>query len=117
LLENQRAALETIRANLIATKLELGAHLLQSDAFAHLKGKPDRRFDYVFIAPPQYKEMWKKALLALDAQPEWLVDDAWIIVQIDPKEYEKLTLQNLTEFDERKYGNTLLVFYERNEET
>ncbi len=114
--DNQRAALETISANLASTKLGKAAHIQQGDAFAHLAQRPDREFDYVFIAPPQYKELWKRALLAVDNQPGWLVEDAWVIVQIDPKEYEKLELKNLDEFDERKYGNTLLVFYERKEE-
>jgi len=37
-------------------------------------------------------------------------------VQIHPKEFwghEEMELKNLIKFDERKYGNTLLVFYER----
>lgn len=114
--DNQRAAVETVHSNLTATKLGSKAHILQSDAFAHLGSRPDRKFDYVFIAPPQYKELWKRGLLAVDNQPDWLVDDAWVIVQIDPKEYEQMELKNLDEFDERKYGNTLLVFYERKEE-
>lgn len=112
-IDNQRAAVETISANLATTKLGQGAQILQSDSFTHLAGRPDRSFDYIFIAPPQHHDLWKKALAAIDAQPEWLVDDGWAIVQIDPTEYEKLDLLNLEEFDQRKYGNVLLVFYER----
>ena len=112
-LDNQRVAVETINANLVTTKLGKGAQLLQGDAFAQLASLPDRAFDYIFIAPPQYHVLWKRALTALDAQPDWLVDDGWAIVQIDPTEYEKLDLKNLDEFDQRKYGNVLLVFYER----
>ncbi|MEX2162399.1 MAG: 16S rRNA (guanine(966)-N(2))-methyltransferase RsmD [Anaerolineales bacterium] len=112
-IDNQRVAVETISANLAVTKLGEGAHVLQTDAFAHLAGKPDRTFDYVFIAPPQYHGLWKQALLALDANPGWLVADAWVIVQLDPSEYEQLVLANLDEFDQRKYGKVLLVFFER----
>lgn len=114
-IDNARAAVETIRANTAAAKLDKQAHVLQSDSFAHLRGPTDREFDYVFIAPPQFKELWKPALLAVDAAPGWLVEDAWVIVQIDPKEYETVELANLEEFDQRKYGNVLLVFYERKE--
>lgn len=117
MIDNQRVAVETISANLATTKLGEGAHVVQGDAFAHLAGKPDRPFDYIFIAPPQYHDLWKKALAAIDAKPDWLVDDGWAIVQIAPSEYEKLELQNLDEFDQRKYGNVLLVFYERREKT
>jgi len=112
-IDNKRVAVETISANLAATKLGQGAHVVQGDAFAQLAGPSDKSFDYVFIAPPQYKQLWSHALLALDNNPGWLVDDGWAIVQIDPKEYEQLALQNLEEFDQRKYGNTMLVFYER----
>jgi len=67
--------------------------------------------NYVYIAPPQYKEMWSKVLQTLDANPGWLSEDAWVIAQIHPREYTALELQNLEEFDQRKYGSTLLVFY------
>lgn len=113
LLDNQRAAIETINANLTTTKLGKGAQVLQGDSFAHLARRPDRAFDFIFIAPPQFHDLWKRALTAVNAQPGWLVEDGWVIVQIDPTEYEKLELTDLDEFDQRKYGNVLLVFYER----
>jgi 16S rRNA (guanine(966)-N(2))-methyltransferase RsmD len=113
LIDNTRAAVETIYSNLTAARLAARGQVLLGDAFAHLAAPPDRSFDYVFIAPPQYKGLWKRALLALDAAPGWLVDDGWAIVQIDPTEYEAVELQNLAEFDQRKYGNVLLVFFER----
>ncbi len=82
------------------------------DAFVALRGEIDRKFDYVYIAPPQYKGMWKRALELLDTLPDWMVEDAWVIVQIHPIEFEPVTLQNLVEFDQRRYGSTLLIFYE-----
>lgn len=112
-LDKARPAVETIYSNLTAARLADRGHVLQADAFAHLAAPPDRSFDYVFIAPPQFHGLWKRALLALDSAPGWLVDDGWVIVQIDPTEYETLDLQNLTEFDQRKYGSVLLVFYEK----
>ena len=57
--------------------------------------------------------MWIKALELLDENIEWLSDDGWVIVQIAPKEYKELLLENLEEFEQRKYGTTLLVFFER----
>ncbi|HCK66975.1 MAG TPA: 16S rRNA (guanine(966)-N(2))-methyltransferase RsmD, partial [Anaerolineae bacterium] len=35
------------------------------------------------------------------------------IVQIDPTEYQEVPLQNLVEAEQRKYGSTLLIFYDR----
>jgi len=59
--------------------------------------------------------LWSKALLALDVNLGWLSEGAWVIVQIHPREYEKLDLKNISEFEERKYGSTLLIFYEKKE--
>jgi len=57
--------------------------------------------------------MWAKALELIDDNLGWLADDGWVIAQIDPKEYQALQLENLEELEQRRYGTTLLVFYER----
>ncbi len=111
--ELNRLPLETIKANLEITGFSTQAEIRRGDAFAMLASPPDRQFDYVYIAPPQYQEMWSKALLALDANPGWLSEGAWVIVQIHPREEHTIDLQNLERFEERKYGNTLLIFYEK----
>jgi len=111
-----RAAVSTIRANLEKTRLNSQAEVLQVDAFALLKRKADMQFDYIYIAPPQYKGMWERAMQELDENPGWIKNDTWVIVQIDPIEYKELALKHLVEFEQRKYGNTLLVFYETPEE-
>ena len=113
----QRQAIETIRSNVEATSFQNHAEILRLDAFHALEKVPDRRFDYVYIAPPQYKGLWKKALLAVDRSPGWLVDDAWVIVQIHPVEYEQVQLEHLKELEQRKYGSTLFIFYERSSES
>jgi 16S rRNA (guanine966-N2)-methyltransferase len=112
--ELNRAPIETIRANLEATGFSAQAEIRRGDAFSMLEAAPTRLFDYVYIAPPQYKEMAWKALQLLDGNPGWLNDEgAWVIVQIHPREYRKLELQALKEFEQRKYGSTMLVFYEK----
>jgi 16S rRNA (guanine(966)-N(2))-methyltransferase RsmD len=107
-----RAAVTTIKTNLERTKLNDNAEVLQADAFAMLKRRPDRSFDYIYIAPPQYKKLWQRVLFTLDENPGWLKEDGWVIVQIDPVEYEPQTLASIEEFEQRKYGSTLLVFFE-----
>jgi 16S rRNA G966 N2-methylase RsmD len=111
LVDLHRQAIKTIQRNLEETKLKNGAEVIQRDAFKLLGQESDRQFDYVYIAPPQYKEMWKKALCQVDACPEWLSEDAWVIVQIHPVEFVPVELENLLEFDQRRYGSTILIFY------
>jgi 16S rRNA G966 N2-methylase RsmD len=57
--------------------------------------------------------MWEKALELVDDNSAWLSDESWVIVQIDPREYKEILLHNLELLEQRKYGTTMLVFYER----
>ncbi|MFH1186022.1 MAG: 16S rRNA (guanine(966)-N(2))-methyltransferase RsmD [Chloroflexota bacterium] len=106
-----RAPLETIKGNLERTRLSARAEVRRADAFAMLAAAPDRPFDYIYVAPPQYKQLWQRALHALDANTGWMDVNGWVVVQLDPKEYDPRPLINLQEFDSRKYGTTLLVFF------
>jgi len=114
-------AIATIKKNLEATDFTSSASVLQMSALDFLKtfGGP---FELIYIAPPQYKGIWVKAMRLLDARPELLrvpspdgddnASSGIAIVQIDPREYECLELGNLCEVRQKRYGNTLLVFFE-----
>jgi len=111
--DNSRLAIKTIHENLAHTGLADGARVVRADAFEYLDRGPSRRFDVVFIAPPQYRGLWQTTLTKLDQNPDWLNPDGLVVVQIDPKEVETLSLNVLESFDERTYGRTLLWFFER----
>jgi 16S rRNA (guanine966-N2)-methyltransferase len=112
LVDNERRAITTVRANLESTGLGGKADVVQGDAFALLAGKPRRKFDYVYVAPPQYHELWSRAVMMLDRHSAWLNPDAWVIAQVHPKEHQELGMTRLRVADQRKYGSALLVFYE-----
>ena len=48
----------------------------------------------------------------LDQQPAFLSSEGQIIVQINPVEWEERRFNVYSEFDRRKYGDTLLIFFE-----
>jgi 16S rRNA G966 N2-methylase RsmD len=108
--EIARPALRTIQENLEHTRLEEGAHVVRADVFDFLRRDPDP-FEFIYVAPPQYKGLWVKTLRLLDEASDWLADDGWVIVQIDPLEYEEQALKHLTLFDQRSYGGVMLCFY------
>jgi 16S rRNA (guanine(966)-N(2))-methyltransferase RsmD len=110
--DRHHLAVRTIRENLEITGFGDRAEISKMDAFRLLEGEPDRKYDYIFIAPPQYQGIWVQALRSLDRNPAWLKEDTWVVVQIHPLEYESVNLTHLLEFDRRKYGSTMLVFYE-----
>jgi 16S rRNA (guanine966-N2)-methyltransferase len=81
------------------------------DAFKFVSSYKGSKFDYIFIAPPQYKGMWKKSLELVNSSQNILEKNGIVIVQIDPIENEEITLENLVETDKRRYGSTLLLFF------
>ena len=108
-----RGPIDTIKANISHCKFDAQSEVRRGDAFSMLSGVADKKFEYIYIAPPQYKEMWLNAVKLLDDHLDWLGEDGTVIVQIDPTEYQEITLNNLVEGEQRKYGSTLLIFYDR----
>jgi 16S rRNA (guanine966-N2)-methyltransferase len=110
--ELNKLALKTIHSNLQTTKLKDCAEVRMLNAFDLLKNPPPRIFDIIYIAPPQYKQMWLDTLRALDSNPAWLSPNSLVIVQIDPKEQQNVYFEHLRAYDQRRYGRTLLWFFE-----
>lgn len=111
-LDTERAAIKTIHDNLAATRLQDGAAVRRTDAFTYLRTADFDPFDYIFVAPPQYRDIWKRVLTLLDGEPDrFLNERGVVVVQIDPREYEELALKNVRLIDRRTYGNTTLCFY------
>ncbi len=114
-LDSNRAAIRTIHQNLATARLTEAAQVERSDALAFLRNSPGRGegFEFIYVAPPQYRGLWREVLELIDAQPDWLLPDGVVIVQIDPREYEPVPLEHLRLIDQRTYGNTRVCFYER----
>lgn len=106
-----RKAVETMRANLRHCQLDADAVVERADSFTLLKNYRGEPFDLIYVAPPQYQELWHKALLLIDSRPELLTTDGEVVVQIHPREDAPVELQFLREYDRRRYGSVLLVFY------
>lgn len=111
--EKDRAAAAVIQANLHHTELAQLGRVVRSDVFIFLSNHPRQGFDYVHVAPPQYQGLWSRTLAQLDQRPEWVNPDGVVVAQIDPKERVDLALEHFALVDERRYGNTLLCFYDR----
>lgn len=110
--ELNRRACKVIRDNLDHTGLADCAAVARRDAFQLLSRDPVRHFDFIYIAPPQYKDIWHECLRALVQNAAWRQADTQIIVQIDPKEFEDThCFPHLKMVDQRRYGSTMLLFY------
>ncbi len=111
--EKHSAALQTIRENLELTEFTDRAQLVRADVFDWINRQSGSSHDFAYVAPPQDLKLWSKAVRRLDFDAHRLNMDAWVIAQINAREYRPLKLETLVEFDRRTYGKTQLVFYER----
>jgi 16S rRNA (guanine966-N2)-methyltransferase len=119
-IDRAHKAVLTIKKNLEVTGLGDQAEVLCADGLQFLKGTT-KSFDLIYIAPPQYKGLWIEAMrlagerltvaLPSTREGEEEREAGLAIVQIDPREYESLDLGPLREVRQKRYGNTLLVFY------
>lgn len=110
--DSARAAIKTIHDNLRLTRLSEGATVRHTDAFKFLRSGSQSAFDVIYVAPPQYHQIWVEVLREIDNRPvDYLASDGHVIVQIDPREFQSLTLDALHLADQRRYGNTMLCFY------
>ena len=106
-----RMAVKTIHENLKITNFAQNATVKRVDALNMIKGTPTKQFDFIYVAPPQYKGLWLTALQYLDSNIHWLKSDGTIIIQIDPSERQDIVLAYLHDYKTRFYGKTLLEFY------
>ena len=111
-IEKNQVQYNILEQNLELIKERSAYQVSRIDAFKFISSFKGPRFDYIFIAPPQYKGMWKISLELIDSSKSILENDAIVIIQIDPTEYEKIALENLVESDRRRYGSTLLLFFQ-----
>lgn len=112
-IDNAHAAIRVIHDNLQTTGLSAGTQVIRGDALVYLRQPLPIRFDVIFVAPPQYKGIWIEVMKLLDARPQtFLLEGGLIVVQIDPREYTELPLENLEMTDQRRYGDALMCYYE-----
>lgn len=111
--ERDAAAVRSLRANLARTGLGDGATVARADVFAFLRREPEPEpFDLAFAGPPQWKGLWPRTMLALDARPGWVAGEGTVVVQCDPREEgEAPELSRFERAAARRYGNVLLLFY------
>jgi len=108
--ERHPRALATLQRNLQHTELMEQALVLRRDAFRYVRRYGGEPFDIIFVAPPQYRGLWERALNALEGSA--LLDvESLVVAQIHPKEYKALGLAQLVLSDQRTYGSTQLCFY------
>ena len=110
--ELDREALHAIRENLELTRLLDRAKIVREDVFRFIRKDEGKPYDLIYIAPPQYHELWIETMKTLDGRG-FLSERGVVVAQIHPKEFREHEFQEFELSDQRKYGSTLLCFYMR----
>jgi 16S rRNA (guanine966-N2)-methyltransferase len=108
--ERSASALSDIHHNLELTGLARNATVVAGDVFTYLRDVPSP-FDIIFVAPPQWLELWSRVVKLLDRRPDWMTSDAVVVVQHDPSESAEVPLQRLEMVSERTYARVRFSFF------
>ncbi len=108
--DSAKPALAVTQGNLREMGLAHRATLHAGDAIAFLKRPCAEPFSFIFIDPPYASDLAVRAAQALPR--ESLTADAVIVIEHDRRNAPPEALGSLVRTDERRYGDTLLSFYE-----
>jgi 16S rRNA (guanine966-N2)-methyltransferase len=108
----EKKAIEVIKKNLKTCDLDSDAKVVHQDSFSFLSSTKES-YDLIYIAPPQYERMWVKAAEIVGTRPELVNKQGLVVVQIDPKENEPVTLPEFNLEKTKNYGNTMLLFFRK----
>ena len=112
-IEKEIKCVKIIKENLEKTKNSQNAEVYKIDFLSGLKllAKKNYSLDYIFLDPPYNKGLVNISLLEISNLPI-LRKNGWVIAQHYKKEEVMENLSNLRLFDQRRYGECYLSFYD-----
>lgn len=107
-IEKKILSVKIIKENLTSCRLLSQSKIWRKDVLTFLSFLLKReKFDFIFIAPPYYKEMQDKTLDIVEAAN---IEKTEIIVQHSSHENVNFARKNMEIIKQRKYGDTILTF-------
>lgn len=109
-IEISSAIYQDLMWNIEKTRLTQQARVLNYDAFRFLE-EDRNKYDIIFVAPPQWKNMCQDAMTSLCENIHLLAKDGIVITQHDPTENVEVDNTLLVEYDKRVYAGVQFNFY------
>lgn len=110
LVDASPVAVATVRRNLAALGLEADVRRMTATAFLGRARMSGPQYDLVFLDPP-YRQASELAPELSAALPPVLAPEARVVAESDRRAPLELALEPLTQLDERRYGDTLILIY------
>ena len=98
--------------NINRTRFGDKSTLKNYDAFKFLI-EDKNKYDIIFVAPPQWKNICQDAMTTLSKNLHLLAKDGIVITQHDPIEEVIVDPKILVEYDKRVYGGVQFNFFKR----
>lgn len=116
LVEKHRPCFKIIQDNITKTRLGDRVELLKSDVYTAIKrlSSENEKFDIIFMDPPYSKDLVRPCLEGI-SNGNLLDDDGIIIIEHDTKDLIEDKIGNLVKYREKKYGNTMISFFSKEE--
>ena len=116
LVEKHRMCFNIIEENIEKTKLRDRIELVKNDVYSTLKrlSSEGKKFDIIFMDPPYSKDLVKPCLVEID-KGTLLAEDGIIVIEHDIKDEIVEQVGNLIKNREKKYGNTMITFFSKEE--
>jgi 16S rRNA (guanine966-N2)-methyltransferase len=108
--DSAKPALDALRANLAALALTDRATVIASDAPRYAARIASPPWGFVFVDPPYASDLAVRAIQAIPV--ENFARGAKLVVEHDRRHAPPEALGSLLRTDHRRYGDTLLSFYE-----
>jgi 16S rRNA (guanine966-N2)-methyltransferase len=113
MVESDDRCLSVLKRNLAAFGVNCGVYLKDAEGAIRYFHSAKKTFDIVFLDPPYYQELAKKALQTIGAY-DILAPNGFVIVQHFKRDILPETAGNLRLLRQRSYGDTLLSIYQKN---
>jgi len=114
--DSGRPALLALRGNLAELGVGAEARVVGSDALTFVR-RPGGPWRWVFIDPPYRSDLAARVLEILGDRPGDLTEDASIVVEHDRRNPPADRYGSLIRTDSRRYGDTVIAIYRRQEPT
>jgi len=108
-IDSSEQAISVIKKNIALCKEENVSRVIKQDYQQALKSINNIKFDVVFIDPPYLNDIETTALTAVSGL---INKDAVVIVETDKTDDIPDRVLDLVKYDSRKYGRTIISFYE-----
>jgi 16S rRNA (guanine966-N2)-methyltransferase len=112
-IDESNEAIKHLKKNLSDLNIQSKSLVKKTNSFHFLKNTA-YSYDLIFSDPPQENNLWFESLRVIAENPSCLNKYGLIVVKLGVQDFSSVNFTNLKLVREKKIGNSLLLFFEKN---